>query len=522
MLNLDRLYQFAARIPQLNSARTLDALPGLLTIGLLVFTVLGAFGFPVLTLYAGALLAVYAAGRFLLAGYSILVGLRRIQSAEAADWYAYYAAHATTDALPRDAVHHLVIVPNYDESQALLAATLGNLARYRHAPHSMTVVLAMEARAPGAESRARSLQRQFAGSFANLLYTLHPDGLPGETRCKSANQRWAARRASHYLVDECGIPSEHIVVTTMDADTLWHPEYFDALTTYYALDSERHRRFWQAPIRYQAGINAQPPVMQLVNAYATAFELAFLAGTWWQSLPMSSYSLSLRLLQDSGEWSPDVIADEWHMFIKAFGAKGGRLTLQPIFLPFLAAAPTGDTPWQIVQSRYRQSLRHAWGSQELGYALKQITAPGVNRVNGARLLLRIAHDVLLPGAGWLLMTLGTQLPLLINADLRLALLGDPLGFPPFLLMNAAGLSLLVVVVGVWLVDLHVRPADAVPRKLADYSRFAPGFALMPLMMLGFVTLPLLHAQARLLLGADLRFRVTQKAVLAEQAASDTD
>ena len=45
-------------------------------------------------------------------------------------------------------------------------------------------------------------------------------------------------------------------------------------------------------------------------------------------MPMSSYSLSLRLLEMSGYWDADVIADEWHMFVKAFFARNGEVKVE--------------------------------------------------------------------------------------------------------------------------------------------------------------------------------------------------
>jgi len=70
-------------------------------------------------------------------------------------------------------------------------------------------------------------------------------------QCKSANQAWAARWIKRKLVDQLGYNIDHIVVTTMDADTLWHEDYFEALTYLFATNPDRHLRFWQAPIRYQ-------------------------------------------------------------------------------------------------------------------------------------------------------------------------------------------------------------------------------------------------------------------------------
>ena len=151
--------------------------------------------------------------------------------------------------------------------------------------------------------------------------------------------------------------------------------------------------------------------MRIINTYATAFELAYLAAPWWMAMPMSSYSLSLKLLEQSGNWDTDVIADEWHMLDQSLFRHRRQVKIQHIYLPFLADSTTGSNIFQSIKNRYSQTLRHAWGSKEVGYMLaKLIENPKVLSFNARfKLLLRIAHDILLAGAGWIILTVGSQL-----------------------------------------------------------------------------------------------------------------
>ena len=276
--------------------RVLDGLPGFAAWIALLLCVLFAIIAPRLLLTIAVLLAFYAAIRFAIAGVANVIGMRHIREWELMDWCKVYAERRGPDSLAWDAVRHIVIIPNYKEPLHVLAATLDNLAAQRHAHDQLIIVMAMEAAEPESISKAEQLQKQYAGKFHQFFYTVHPRGLPGEMQCKSANQAWAARWVKRRLVDEMGYDMDHIVVTTMDADSIWHPNYFFALTALFALNKERYLHFWQAPIRYHSNIWDINPMMRIVNAYSTAFELAYLSATWWTPLPMSSYSLSLRLL----------------------------------------------------------------------------------------------------------------------------------------------------------------------------------------------------------------------------------
>lgn len=497
--------------------RVLDGIPGCLAWLALLFCIASAIAFPQVVLLVAALLGLYSAVRFLLAGIGNFIGLRKIRQWENTDWHARYLAERKPDSIPWEVVHHMVIIPNYKEPMPILRKTLDNLSHQHDALQALTVILAMEAGEQNCAAKAEQLKSEYQHCFANFYYTVHPSGLPGEMRGKSANEAWAARWARRKLVDEKGYSLDHIVVSTMDADTIWHAKYFSALTFLFATASDRNHRYWQSPIRYHANIWDINPLMRLINTYSTAFELAYLAAPWWQPMPISSYSLSLRLLDSSGFWDTDVIAEDWHMFIKAFFNANAELILEPIFLPFLATATTGDTLWEAIRNRYQQSLRHAWGSKEVGYIVaKMLEHPEIDFRPSFRLLLRVSHDILLAGAGWVIITVGSQLPVLLHPyivpPLNL-LLENPLlilNYPITLIQGISVILLIVLGIVFWIQDVIVRPPRPTPISLWERVLTLISFPLLPILTLIFVALPVLQAQTRLLVGIPLQYRVARK------------
>jgi hypothetical protein len=424
-------------------------------------------------------------------------------------------------------VKHIVIIPNYKEPLPVLRRTLDILKAQYEAQQRVYIVLAMEAAEANCTDKAEQLTQEYQHDFAGFYYTVHPRGLPGEMQCKSANESWAARWIKRQVVDELGIDIQQVCVTTMDADTRWHPQFLYALTCHFALDPERHTRFWQCPIRYHGNIWDINPLLRIVNAYATALELAYLASPWWKAMPMSSYSLSLRLLDASGYWDGDVIADEWHMFIKAYFARDGKVKLVPLFLPFMADATIGEGIVGELRERYQQTLRHAWGSKEVGYMVAKIVDnPHINFWAASRLLLRISHDILLAGAGWVILTVGSQLPVLLHPDIApfdpLEVALDPtqaelqaaaqslVASPAWTLITIA--SILVVIAGIifWLQDVSIRPPRVARMTLKEFLWTVLSFPLLPVLTLIVVALPTIQAQTKLLLGIPLQFRVTKK------------
>ncbi|MCU0499412.1 MAG: hypothetical protein MUF87_18840 [Anaerolineae bacterium] len=494
--------------------RVLDGIPGFLAWLALLLCIASAIAFPRGLLLIAGVLGFYSALRFFFAGIANGMGLRQIRQWERTNWYQRYLDERNQDTIPWEAVHHLILIPNYKEPLPILRKTLENLARQFNASTQMTIVLAMEGGEVNCAAKAEQLIREYHHAFANFYYTVHPTGLPGEIRGKSSNEAWAARWAKRKLVDELGYNIDHMVISTMDADTMWHPKYFEALTYLFAIRPDRHIRFWQSPIRYHGNIWDISPVMRLVNAYSTALELAYLAAPWWSAMPISSYSLSLRLMDSSGYWDADVIAEDWHMYIKAFFASNAELILDPIFLPFLATATTGDTWWEAVKNRYQQTLRHAWGSKEVGYIIAKILEhPEIDFRPAMRLLFRVAHDILLAGAGWVIITAGSQLPLLLYPNIMPsvgAILSDPVENFVFFLFTLSFALVITMGIVFWVQDVIVRPPRKAPLTLQEAFWTLISFPLLPVLTLIFVALPVMQAQTRLLIGISLQYRVARK------------
>ena len=508
--------------------RVLDGIPGFIAWLALLLSIASAVAFPLTLMLTAALVASYTAVRFFLAGIANSMGIRRIKEWETTDWYKKYLHDKSARSLDWDSVHHLVIIPIYNESMKILSRTLDQLSLQENAHSQISVLLAMEAAEPDSYKKAQSLNRQYGAHFANIYFTVHPRGLIGEMQCKSANLSWAVNRFFENVVDAHVLDIDNYVLTTMDADTRWHEKHFAALTYQFAINEDRHRTFWQAPIRYHGNIWQVNPLMRIINTYATAFELAYLAAPWWMAMPMSSYSLSLKLLEQSGNWDTDVIADEWHMLIKAYFATDGEVTLENIYLPFLADSTTGSNILESVRNRYNQTLRHAWGSKEVGYMLaKLIENPQAVSLNSLKLLLRIAHDILLAGAGWIILTVGSQLPVFFHPKISpvkvegLISAGDKLSYllegfagshPAWILLAISSMVMLMLVVVFQVQDYRIRPPRNAPYTFIESVLELLSIPFMLLLTLFVVALPTLVAQTRLLLGIPLQFIVTDKSI----------
>ncbi len=412
-------------------------------------------------------------------------------------------------------VHHVVIVANYEEPEAGVARTLNRLAEQANAHETLTIVLAMEEAESGAREKGKRLAARFEGCFARMLVTVHPAHLPGEAPGKGSNQTWAARRTKEILVDQLGMPLDSLTLTSCDADSLIHPRYFSEITRKFVTSLRRHECIWQAPFRFNSNIWATPAPIRLLGFLNNLIQVSELANPLAANLPLSTYTLSFSLADDIGYWDEMIIADDWHMFLRGLFGTGGRLTLEPVFLPVSGDAVTGPTAWEAFRNFYRQRLRHAWGSSDIGYVLQQWNQwPDVRLWPRTVYFLKVAHDhVVFPVAG-LMLGIGSLMMVLKYGLLTLA---APIpGLYTILLQSGNAFSALGTA-SAWLFE-HLTSRKACPgwqprlliSELVTWPLLAP-YSLF------LVIAPTFEAQFRQMLGGGLVFWRTPKRTVAARA-----
>lgn len=299
-------------------------------------------------------------------------------------------------------VMHIVLLPNYKENECMLKETLENLGSAPGAQETLHIVLAMEVReGPSGREKAERLIAETAHLFADVTATFHPDGLPGEVPGKSSNTQWAYREClRRYGQKFQGRDLTRVFITIGDADTLWHPQYFNAMAVQ-ALKMPQEERFWkmwQPPILLMRNIWTVPNVTRASAHASLIFELAGLANqAFFPAFCFSAYSLTLALAShpEVDGWDVDVIAEDHHMFLKCYFASlweqhhwnkfvknqhrddesalvKPQVQVQPIFLPAVSyLVESSEGWWPSVTARFHQARRHMQGVVELGYALLQ-------------------------------------------------------------------------------------------------------------------------------------------------------
>jgi len=324
------------------------------------------------------------------------IGAYRLRRDAAMDWHAklqkMWAKSPETSE-----VMHIVVLPNYEEHEDMLLHTLEGLGRSAIARETMHVVLAMEEReGQAARAKAEGLIRKASHLFADLSATFHPANLPGDLVGKSSNSQWAYRQVlQRFAAKLSKMDPSQVFLTVGDADTLFHPQYFSALS-YQAMCLPRGERawsMWQPPILLMRNLFSSPAPTRVSGYTTILFELAGLANQQFSPhFSYSAYSTTLALASHRfvDGWDRDVIAEDHHMFCKCYfasiwdqlevsetesgaaAAVKSRVQLRPVYLPAISFLVESEDGWVAsLYARFEQARRHCQGVAELSYVCLQ-------------------------------------------------------------------------------------------------------------------------------------------------------
>ena len=413
----------------------------------------------------------------------------------------------TPPPLSRD-IYHLVIYPIIKESREIVEPSIRSLSEQQFPSNRIILVLALENRAPEIiKIEVKALADKYKNSFFDLLTITHPSDLPGEARVKGANVTFAAKAAAQYFKIK-SIPSENIVVSCFDADTVVTPEYFACLTYNFMITPNRTRSSFQPIPVYHNNIWDVPGFARVMDSGSSFFQLIE-ATNPEKLVTFSSHSMSFQALAEIDYWPVDMISDDSAIFWKAYLHYDGEYQVIPIYVTLSMDIVAASNWWQTAKSIYKQKRRWAWGVENFPYlvvgVIKRPKIPlwkkflYIERELEGKYFWATA-SIMIAVLGWLPLLLGGErfeeqvfafnLPLLTRVIMQITTM--------FLIFS----------VYINMVLLPPRPAK--------YSRWRTAnmilqWVFVPLVSTVFGSVPAIDAQTRLMLGKYMEFWVTPKA-----------
>ncbi len=498
------LASYVRRHPR-RTQRFLEILPGFVSWSLILFPIWGSFIVPELVAYYVILFAVYWLYRSFSVAILALSAHFAIKAASKYDWLGELKAK-----LPNwKNVHHLIIIPTYQEPLTTLKRTIERLSKQNFPIDHLHIMVSFEER-EGAEAKtkAKALHKEFDQVFGHFWTTFHPD-ITGEVKGKSANTAWGARQAvallqkadHRHLID-----LDLVTISSEDADASFHPNYFAALTQDFLTVPDPYNNVWQGAIMFYNNIWQVPAPIRVLSSVFSVTQMHMLKRSD-RLINFSTYTTSLKHVRDIDYWDTDVIPEDYRLFYKSYFAKDGNFHVRPIFLPIFADAAQAKNWWSTMVNQYEQLKRWAWGVSDDAYIIKQyLLADNIPFWQKTLRVIKTIEDHFLWPVNWFIITVAAFFPPLLNEEFGRTILGKTLPQVTSSLLTASLLSFAVI----FLIDALNRPSR--PHKNRFFSIIFQPFEYLLLPVLGFffAALPGIDAHTRLMIGKYLEYRVTEK------------
>lgn len=401
-------------------------------------------------------------------------------------------------------VYHTVIITNHQESVEKVRRTLQFLSNQDFSQKKLFIILAMEEREGNqAKERADQLIKEFKNKFGLVTATFHKL-LSNEVIGKASNSTFAARVISK-IVRKKGLDPGLITVTSCDADSLIPPKYFSYLTYQFLTDSEKYYHFYWAPVLLYSNFWELSLPVRIQATLSSITRLSMLARPD-NLIQISTYSLSLKMLEKIGYWDTDIIPEDWHIFLQAFFTLGEKVKTLPIYLIVSRDAVNNVNFFSTIKSRYEQEKRWAWGITDIPYALYKFFT---TRIPFMPKLLRVTYVIethLFWPISFFILTLGAFVLGLVNPAFGRTSLGHNLPRMSGLILTMTTIFLLVLII----IDIKSRPKRPTTFSVAKTPLLIFQWILLPVVSFLLSSLPALEAHTRLLLGKRLEYKVTEK------------
>lgn len=406
-----------------------------------------------------------------------------------------------------DNFYHVVVIPFVDESFEVLDSTLNALARANYPKDRMILLLASEERmGTAAQTVAQEVKAKYGAIFYRFFVTVHPDGVAGEIKGKSANAGYAVEQVVPEL-EKLNIKVDQVLISNFDSDTIAHPQYFARVMYEFLLAEKPYQSSFQPIALYNNNIWDSPAIIRVVSVSNSFFQ--FTESSRPDRLrTFSSHTMTLKALIEVGYWKKDIVNEDGYIYWQCYLHYKGDYQVVPLFIPVSLDTCLAETTWQTLKNQYKQKRRWAYNVEyypHLIMPLLKSQAPFWDKMYKLYQYVEgnfnwAAASILISCLGWM--------PLFFGGDaFRQSVLAFNLPFATKTLMTAAT-AFLIFSVYINLILLPPRPKK--------YSRWRSvmmylQWVFVPFVSVIFGSLPAVEAQTRLMLGQYLEFWVTPKA-----------
>lgn len=322
--------------------------------------------------------------------FSILGDLFHRESEKKSYQSVYFGSRVEGESVNWEDVRLYYLLPNYKEDLNVMKDTLKHLSESVevNVREQVVVVLCMEERESGSRDKAQELKKLFDGVFQEILISVHPKSLPGESACKGSNLKFACRFVEEHVKEASDVDPDHVLLMCTDADMLVSPQFLSCVFCHFCLLPDRHYYCYGGPLIMDLNIDEIPVLTRVISLIANNTQMSFMgkfksrlsssfssfsssSSGSLDHISQSTFCVSWRSVKECGYWSKKHVAEDYHLFLKLSLHFGGRFRSLVLPFPLCGYSLDSGSYLQTMKDRYGQAKRHALGMFEIVYFLRK-------------------------------------------------------------------------------------------------------------------------------------------------------
>ncbi|MDD2822632.1 MAG: glycosyltransferase [Candidatus Daviesbacteria bacterium] len=405
--------------------------------------------------------------------------------------------------------YHLFVIPTYKESLEVLKPAFDAIINSNYPKDKIFLSIGLEQRDdPKKIAEVQHYCAVNSDKIGGCFVTVHPYGLPGEIAGPATNRNFIIINATKEFA-KIKIDPSKVIVTTLDADFVVHPQFLAGMMHKYLATpvKERLHRSYTGVFLYYNNYWQAPAPMRLIATGTAFWQLAEMVGSD-KYMNFSSLSMNLSSLLDIGLWIPDKVNDDSGFYWKAYFHYNGHYKVIPHYMPITADAVLDTTILKTFQNQYLQLKRWAYGVEHMPFIIKSyFNQKDIDFWNKTdKVLFKIWGDFKWGTLALFVTFAGLLIPL-VNPHYNESAVAYNLPVVSSYILTGAFFGLFATIF------VHEKTVPPRPKswnaleKLWSYIQWV----LIPVIMVSISALPAIDAQTRLMFGNYMEFRTTVKA-----------
>jgi len=422
----------------------------------------------------------------------------------------------TTDHVSPDELYNGVIIAMYNESIDILAPTVESVLASKYDPKHIFLTIAYEERGgEAAQEVVDELFKRYADKFGGFLAVKHPKDLPNEVIGKGGNITYAGRALQRF-VEEKGIDTDNVLVTTLDSDNRPHKYYFSYVSYEYLLHPSPRTVAFQPLALFLNNIWDVPAPMRVI-ATGNSFWNLINSLRPHMLRNFASHSQSLAALIDMDFWSTRTIVEDGHQFWRSYFRFDGDYSVVPIYVPIYQDAVLSETYKKTLKAQFVQIRRWAYGASDVAYVASKLFRSDrtVPLSRGLPKFFRLLESHVSWASSSFIIAFGAFAPLLLNDESNRSIVAHQL---PQTIGAVQTFAMIGLVISIFISFKLLPPRPARYKKHRNILMVLQ-WGLMPITALVYGASAALNSQTRLVFGKYLdSFDVTEKAVVKDDGS----